>query len=133
MRIKKIKQKVFLKSSPYEVYETLVDSQRISDVLKVPATVSRAITGVFSINDGLITGTNVDLIQERKILQSWRMKDWPEGYYSTVLLLLKEVSGGTQAILFHKGIPKEKYSEVKAVWDDCWAKMKVLGEKKEVI
>ncbi|MGZ5502718.1 MAG: SRPBCC domain-containing protein [Halobacteriota archaeon] len=43
----------------------------------------------FSSFDGWASGTTLELIPDKKIMQKWRAAEWPEGHYSTVTFELQ--------------------------------------------
>jgi len=51
--------------------------------------IRREVGGEFSAFDGWVSGTTVELIPDKKIVQKWRWADWPQGHYSTVTFELQ--------------------------------------------
>jgi uncharacterized protein YndB with AHSA1/START domain len=96
METKTVKQTATFKASPHEVYEALMDSKKHANFTGDKATISRKIGGKFSTFDGYSEGTNLELIPDSKIMQTWRASDWPEGHYSKVTFSLKEIPTGTR-------------------------------------
>jgi activator of HSP90 ATPase len=43
----------------------------------------KGVGGDFTLYDGQINGKNVELITDAKIVQKWRMQDWPAWHFST--------------------------------------------------
>jgi activator of HSP90 ATPase len=71
------------------------------------AQISRKVGGKFSAFDGYSEGTNLELVPDKKIVQTWRASDWPEGHYSKVDFSLKEIPGGTRLTFTQTGVPAE--------------------------
>jgi activator of HSP90 ATPase len=122
---KNLKQTATFKASPHEVYEMLMDPKKHSAFTQSKAKISRKIAGDFTIYDGFIRGINLELVPDKKIVQSWTSGDWPSGYYSTVTFLLEPIEKGTRLIFTQKDIPDYKFEEIKQGWkDNYWKPMK---------
>jgi len=130
MKTKNIKQEVRFKVGPHEVYEALMDSKKHAALTGQSAMVSRRVGGAFSAYDGYITGKNLVLVPDKKIVQSWQASDWPEGCVSKATFLLKPVRGGTALTFTQTGVPADQYTSIKQGWIDYyWKPMKKLLEK----
>ncbi len=130
METRTIRQRVTFKASPHDVYEALMDSKKHSQFTQSPAKISREVGGKFSVWDGGLEGTNLELVPDRKIVQSWRTSEWPEGHYSRVTFSLKPASGGTELTLTHSGIPEDSADDIRQGWHDFyWNPMKETLEK----
>ncbi len=130
METKTIRQSVTLKASPHDVYEALMDSRKHSQFTGGKASISRKVGGKFMAFDGYSEGVNVELVPDNKIVQTWRASDWPEGHYSKVTFLLKEVKGGTRLTFTQTGVPEEQHEDIAQGWRDYyWAPMKEMLEK----
>ncbi len=130
MRTKTIRQSITFEASPHEVYEALMDSRKHSRFTRDRATISRKVGGVFTAYDGYIEGINLELIPDKKIVQSWRGSDWPEGHYSRAVFALKEMKGGTRLSFTQTGVPEEHYDDISQGWHDYyWTPMReMLGK-----
>jgi activator of HSP90 ATPase len=122
---KTIKQKVVIKGkTPHEVYEMLMDSKKHAAFTGEPAKISKQVGGKFTAYGDFIEGTNVELIQDKKIVQNWRGSDWAEGIYSKATFKLKAVKAGTELSFEQVGVPNEQYEGIKKGWYDFyWDKM----------
>ena len=130
METKTIKQSVTFKVTPHEVYEALMDSDKHSLFTGSKAKISREIGGKFTAFDGYSEGTNLELIPDKKIVQTWRASDWPEGHYSRVSFSLKELEGGTRLTFTQTGVPEEQFEDISQGWRDYyWKPMKEMLEK----
>jgi len=70
-----IKQSVTIKASPHVVYEALMDSKKHAAFTGGKATISRKVGGKFSVFDEYAEGENLELVPDKKIVQSWRASD----------------------------------------------------------
>lgn len=95
MDTKNIKQSVTFRSSPHDIYEALMDSKKHAQFTGDEAKISRKVGGKFTAFGGYSEGINVELVPDKKIVQTWRASDWPEGHHSKVTFSLKEVENGT--------------------------------------
>lgn len=125
-----IQQTVTFKASPHEVYEALMDSQKHAAFSGGKASISREVGGEFSAYDGYITGRNLELVPDRKIVQAWRAVDWPEGHLSTVTFVLLSIPEGTRLNFTHVDVPDGTEAEFEQGWiDNYWEPMKEMLEK----
>jgi activator of HSP90 ATPase len=130
MSTKTIKQSVTIKTTPHEIYEALMDSKKHAKFTGGKASISREVGGKFTAYDGYAEGVNVELVPDKKIVQTWRADDWPEGQYSQVTFLLTKVEGGTRLTFTQTGVPEEQYEDVGQGWRDYyWKPMKEMLEK----
>jgi len=125
-----IRQSVTFKATPHEVYEALMDSRKHARFTHEPARISRKVGGAFSAYSGYITGTNLELVPDRKIVQAWHAVDWPEGHMSRVTFRLSRVKGGTRLAFTHSGVPESEVASLKQGWiDSYWLPLKAMLEK----
>lgn len=132
METKTIKQTVLFNATPHEVYEALMDSKKHAKITGAPANISREVGGEFNAYDGGLTGTNIELVADKKIVQKWRcvMDEWPEDHYSTASFLLKKVDKGTELTFVQTDVPKSCYEEISNGWEEYyWENMKKMFKK----
>ena len=102
-----ILQELDFKASPRRVYEALLDAKQFSAFTGAPAEIQRDPGGAFSCFGGFVTGRNIELVPDARIVQAWRIKMWPEGSYSIVKFELRPHNGGTRVTMTHDGFPEE--------------------------
>jgi activator of HSP90 ATPase len=107
-----IHQEIILKASPGRVYEALLDSTAFSAFTGRAAEIDRAPGGAFSCFGGIITGRNIELVPDRRIVQAWRVANWPPGTYSIVRLELLAQGSDTRLVMDHAGFPEELRSHL---------------------
>lgn len=130
MKTKSIRQTVVIKASRHDVYEALMDSKKHAKFTGGEASISREVGGRFTAYDGYAEGVNQELVPDKKIVQTWRAEDWPEGHYSMVTFSLNEVEGGTRLTFTQSGVPEEQYEDVSQGWKDYyWEPMKAMLEE----
>ena len=129
---KSIEQEIIIKGTSHEIYEVFMDSKKHSKLTESKAKISREVGGSFSIYEGALSGKNVELIQDKKIVQTWRGsgENWSKGYYSTITLVLEPIDKGTLIKFTHSNIPEGAYESVKEGWDNYyWGPLKDMFEK----
>lgn len=130
METKTVKQSVTLGASSHDIYEALMDSAKHAQFTGGEAKINRKVGGKFTVFDGYSEGVNIELVPNKKIVQTWRAGDWPEGHYSKVTFSLKEVESGTRLTFTQIGVPEEYYEDISQGWRDYyWAPMKKMLER----
>ena len=129
MKTKTIHQTVSIKASPHQVYEALMDSRKHTKFTGDTAKISREVGGRFTAWGGYIDGINIELVPDKKIVQSWRGSDWPEDHYSKATLSFEETKGGTTLKFTQSGVPEEHPDEISQGWHDYyWKPIKEMLE-----
>ena len=122
-----IKQTVTIQATPQEIYEALMDSRRHAKFTGGSARISRKVGGRFSVFDGYASGKNLKLVAGRKIVQTWRADDWPEGHYSTVNFALAKTGRGTRLMFTQTNVPGKYVRSVRKGWTDFyWKPLKAM-------
>ncbi len=127
---KLIRQTVTFRASPHAVYEALMDSRQHAKFTQGAARISRKVGGAISAYDGYISGSNLELLPDEKIVQAWRGSDWPEGHMSKVTFKLAPVKSGTRLSFTHSNVPDDEVESIRQGWiDNYWAPMKAMLNK----
>lgn len=125
--MKSFRQKISFRASAHDVYEALMDSKRHAKFTGSRAVISRKVGGTFSVYDGYAVGHHRELIPDKKIVQTWRAADWPEGIFSEVIFQIIATKSGCTLSFSQKGIPKGNFSSIKQGWIEFyWNPMKEL-------
>ena len=112
-----IHQEVLLNAAPKKIYDALVDPKQFSKVTGgAPTEISGDAGGVFSCFGGMITGRQIELVPNQRIVQAWRAGNWDAGVYSIVKFELKEQPSGTKLLLDHVGFPEGTADHLEAGW-----------------
>ncbi|KAK4378062.1 hypothetical protein RND71_004358 [Anisodus tanguticus] len=91
-----------------DLFEILMDENRWKGFTQSNARISKEVGGEFSIFDGSVTGTNVELQEGRLIVQKWRFGNWPDGIQSMVRITFEEPQSGVTVVkLTHTDVPEE--------------------------
>jgi activator of HSP90 ATPase len=125
-----IQQTITFKASPHQVYEALMDSKNHAVFTGSKASLSRAVGGSIMAGDGYITGNNIELVPDQKIVQDWRAVDWPDGWFSRVTFEFTAVPEGTRLDFTHTDVPEGTEAEFTQGWiDNYWEPLKAYLEK----
>src|SRR5271166_5544190 len=113
-----IHQEPVFKASRKRVYQALTDASQFDHVVKMseaaqsmkslgdkPAEISREPGGAFALFGGYVTGRQIELIPDQRIVQAWRSGIWGSGVYSIARFELVEQGSGTKIIFDHRGFP----------------------------
>ena len=67
---------------------------------------------------------------DKQIVQKWRGDDWPKSHYSLATFSFSKSPKGTKMIFTQKGIPADKYEDIKEGWIDYyWRPMEEMFRK----
>jgi len=125
-----IHQEPVFKASRKRVYEALTETNQFAKVVELSAAmksggmktgaaavaISREAGGPFSAFGGYITGRQVELVANERIVQVWRAGSWDPGSYSIARFALMESGGGTKIVFDHTGFPKGQAEHLAEGW-----------------
>ena len=116
-----IEQKVFFDATPAEVYGALLDPKKHSDFTGSPATTNDKVGAEFKAWDGYISGKNLELVKNKKIVQEWETTEWPTGYpRSRLEFTLTAKKGGTELKMVHSKVPAEQVDDYTEGWHSSY-------------
>jgi activator of HSP90 ATPase len=124
VKTRTIRQQVTFRASPHAVYEALADSVQHAAFTGSAAEISREVGGKFTTYDGGLSGINLELVPDRRIVQAWRADEanWPADHYSRATFVLQPVPNGTRLIFHQSGVPEEYYEDIRQGWIDYYWK-----------
>jgi activator of HSP90 ATPase len=123
-----IHQEPIFKASPKRIYEALLDSKQFEKVVQLSAAmksmpagsklaeISREPGGAFALFGGYVTGRQIELVPNERIVQVWRAGGWDAGAYSIARFQLTEQGSGTKIVFDHTGFPKGQAEHLAAGW-----------------
>ena len=95
-----------LPATPRHVYETWLSSLGHTAMTGSTATSEPRVGSSYSAWDGYISGEHLELEPAKRVVQSWRTTEFPEGAPDSVLeILFASDPEGTRLTLVHSGIP----------------------------
>jgi uncharacterized protein YndB with AHSA1/START domain len=109
-------------ATPARVYAAWLDSGAHSAMTGGgPAHVDPVVGGHFAVHDNYITGTNLELVPDHRIVQAWRSTEFPlDAPDSQVEVDLHESEGGTMVTIRHTNIPDGQGQRYEAGWRDYY-------------
>ena len=91
-----------------------------------PADIDPSPGGAFSCFGGRITGRNIELVPNRRIVQAWRAGTWPEGVYSIVRFELETHGADTKLTFDQSGFPDGNREHLESGWPKMyWEPLRV--------
>ena len=124
-----IHQEPVFKASRKRVYEALTDAKQFEKVVQLsgamksgmapgakPAEISHEAGGTFALFGGYVTGRQLELVPNERIVQAWRAGGWDPGDYSIAKFQLVEQGTGTKIVFDHTGFPKGQAEHLAAGW-----------------
>jgi activator of HSP90 ATPase len=123
-----IHQEPVLTANPKRIYEALTDAKQFqkvqlmsgamkaADLEAKPAEISLEVGGPITLFGGYITGRQIELVADRRIVQVWKTASWPEGVYSIVRFELVAQGTGTKLVFDHTGFPAGEAEHLASGW-----------------
>jgi len=124
-----IHQEPVFKANRKRVYQALTDAKQFEKVVMLsaamksgmapgakPEEISREAGGAFSLFGGYVTGRQLELVPNERIVQAWRAGGWDPGDYSIARFELVEQGTGTKIVFDHTGFPKGKAEHLSEGW-----------------
>lgn len=103
-----------------ELYQTFTDPQRLAAFTRAPPKVFEGAKqgGKFELFDGNVTGEYLELQEPTKIVQSWRLNQWPAGHYSKLQIEFdqNDVDSVTVMRVEWTGVPVGQEEVTKRNW-----------------
>jgi activator of HSP90 ATPase len=121
-----IHQEIDFALAPGQLYEALLSSKQFSESTKKSfpiftdnsATIIPLKGGTFSLFDGHIIGMIVELVPDKRIVEAWRVVDWPAGVYSIAKFEFRPQGSGTKLIFDHTGFPVGLKDHLASGWQE---------------
>jgi activator of HSP90 ATPase len=124
-----IRQEVVFKATSQRVYAALIDGKQFEKVIQLsaavksgavsggtPAQISPESGGAFTLFGGYITGRQIELVPNQRIVQAWRTGRWDVGVYSITRFEFMSQGPDTQLIFSHTGFPIDQAQHLAVGW-----------------
>ncbi|CAK7563589.1 MAG: Co-chaperone [Sporothrix epigloea] len=109
-----------------QLYQTFTDPQRIAAFTRgQPKLFEGAkVGGKFELFDGNVAGAYVELKEPTHIVQSWRLKQWPAGHYSTLKIDFdqNDVDSVTVMRVQWSGVPVGQEEVTRRNWSEYYVR-----------
>lgn len=125
-----IHQERVFKAKPQRVYRALTETAEFDKVVKLsaavqqspmalgskPTVVSAQAGGAFSAFGGYVTGRQIELVPNERIVQVWRSGSWKPGEFSLARFALMADGENTKLIFDHTGFPAGQAEHLAEGW-----------------
>lgn len=109
-----------------EMYQTFIDPGRLAAFTRSPPKVFEGAKkgGKFELFGGNVSGEYVELVPPKKIVQSWRLSQWPAGHYSRLQIEFdqNDVDHVTVMRVTWEGVPVGQEEVTKRNWLEYYVK-----------
>lgn len=111
-------------ANPSDLYDCLLNPQRIPYYTRSPAQIEPKEGGTFNFYNGAILGEITKLEKDTKIVMKWKLKDWKD--FSIVTISFKK-ENGTLLSLNQSNIPSSEFERTQAGWKNYfWEPIRVV-------
>lgn len=114
------------RTSAAELYQTFTDPQRLAAFTRAPPKVFEGAKkgGKFELFGGSVSGEYLELEEPTKIVQSWRLDQWPAGHFSTLKIEFdqNDVEHVTVMRVTWSGVPVGQEEVTKRNWLEYYVK-----------
>lgn len=116
--MKNYNYKIEISASKEEVFKALTNPFQIALWTGYPAVMDTEVGTEFSLWEGDITGKNLEMIENFKIIQEWYFGEQENA--SIVNLILTRNNGKTVIDLEHTNIPDDSFDEITEGWREYY-------------
>lgn len=99
-----------------ELYDALTRQDMVTAFTRGHVKLDLFKGGEFVLFGGNVSGKFGDIVPNKKIGQTWRLKQWPAGHYSNVVMELEEKEDHTVLKLTQTMIPAAEFEATQANW-----------------
>ena len=111
-------------------FDRIVELSGVLQEMHLPSAGSRInphVGGAFALFGGYITGRQLELVRNQRIVQSWREASWPAGLHSIARFELQAHDAGCRIVFDHTGIPNDAAQSLAEGWQShYWEPMRKL-------
>ncbi|MFA5774515.1 MAG: SRPBCC domain-containing protein [Ilumatobacteraceae bacterium] len=115
-----VTQTVTFDTGVERAYRTLADSAEHSAFTGAPAKLPTESGEQFTTHGGAIEGRTLELVPNERIVQAWRVADWPQGVYSIVRYEFSGDNKRTEIKLTHTGLPEDAAEHIAVGWQNMY-------------
>lgn len=102
-----------------ELYITFLDKARVAAWSRAAPKLDSKVGGKFSLFNGNIEGEFLELDENAKIVQTWRLEAWPKDHYAKLTLAFDQGLDGTNLRMVMDDVPLSQEDVVKTNFDQC--------------
>jgi len=116
--MKEFTYNILINADTEEVFSALTNPFQIELWTGFPAVMDDKVGTIFSLWEGDISGCNLEIIKDYKIVQEWFFGETENP--SIVTLILKKAGKNTKIDLIHTNIPEDAFEEIVEGWKDYY-------------
>jgi activator of HSP90 ATPase len=120
-------QKYEMDAKPEEVWDALVNSETIEIWSKDEAKMTDDVGAAWMLWGGQMFGKNLEVVKNKKLVQTWCYEEWDKDKPSKVTLTLKPKGRKTIVELLHEDVPEKSLKSITEGWNTYY-----LGAIKEM-
>jgi len=120
-----IEQKYEMNATPEEVFDALVNPDKIQHWSGDEAKMSPEVGGSFVLWGGQMFGTNIEVVKNKKLVQEWCYDQWEAP--SKVTFTIRAKGKKTIVELVHEDVPEKSLKSIDEGWDSYY-----LGAMKDM-
>ncbi|TQS36012.1 hypothetical protein Golomagni_03551 [Golovinomyces magnicellulatus] len=109
-----------------ELYKTFTDPQRLAAFTRAPPKIFEGakVGGKFELFGGNVCGEYLELLEPTKIVQSWRLDQWPKGHVSCLEIGFdqNDVDNVTVMRVTWKGVPIGQEEVTRRNWNEYYVR-----------
>jgi len=111
-------------------FDRIVALSGVMQAMHLPSASSRIdphVGGAFALFGGYITGRQLELVRNRRIVQAWRAASWAEGIHSVARFELQAHEASCRIVFEHTGIPSDDAQSLAEGWQShYWEPLRKL-------
>ena len=132
MPLETIQVSALLPATPAKVYAAWLDGALHAAMTGGAATCDNRVGGEHTAWDGYISGRNLELVEGRRIVQSWRTTEFgEEDGDSRLEIRLESAQSGSRMVIVHSDIPQGEGIKYAQGWEEHYiAPMEAYFAKK---
>jgi activator of HSP90 ATPase len=110
---------VYKKTTPKCLYDLYMNAKKHSMIAGGPVKISAKEGANFSAHGDYITGSNLKLIKDKLILQTWRAQNWDKADGDSIFMIMLEPKGKDVVMhAVHTNIPDAHAASINKGWHE---------------
>ncbi|KAK7205145.1 activator of Hsp90 ATPase [Myxozyma melibiosi] len=110
-------------TSAAELYTTFLDPGRVSAWTRSPPVkFAPEKGGEYALFGGNVSGKFLELVENKSIEMSWRLKDWKPEHFANLKIVFDQGQGETKAVVTWKGVPVGQEDVTKHNFEEYYVK-----------
>ncbi|KAI7827121.1 activator of Hsp90 ATPase [Gamsiella multidivaricata] len=121
-----LEESIEMQASAHDVYDVLLNQAKVAAWTRSgDSKIEAKVGSKFSFFGGNVSGEIKELVEDKKIVQSWRLGSWPAGHYSTVTMDISENTNSTVIKFRQEGVPVGEQDITRQNWNSYyWTEIK---------